>query len=149
MAKLAHSKGCGVSSRHRPVNGQCPLWVKSRHCAVSCRCPLYPRKQTFDRAFGMSAKCQKQTLPSCFAAWAKRGSGSLLHEHRHRSLPSQSATRRHFQQVRFQGAQNKPISPRFSRVVFVACSQRRPSIARSTMLSAMTVWLRDKMETRG
>src|SRR5262249_15573688 len=42
------------------------------------QCPLCPQKRTSRRVIGMSALCQKQTLPSCFAAWAKRGSGSLL-----------------------------------------------------------------------
>jgi hypothetical protein len=40
-----------------------PLWVISGHFAARQPGPLYPRKRTLLARLGMSAKCQKQTLP--------------------------------------------------------------------------------------
>ena len=44
---------------------------------TSASCPLYPRKRTFAVQLGMSAFCQKRTLPTSFAR-----SFGLLDNHR-------------------------------------------------------------------
>jgi hypothetical protein len=48
------------------VSKACPLWVKSGHLQCKKVCPLYPQKRTFAADFGMSALCQKRTLPYSF-----------------------------------------------------------------------------------
>jgi hypothetical protein len=47
-------------------HGQCPLWVKSRHLQCINPCPLYPRKRTFVRTTGMSAKGKQQSFRHSF-----------------------------------------------------------------------------------